>query len=193
MKNEAKTDVKFDSTSSKKKKSPKSKKIGHKHVKARKLNTNEKITPKKQIRRIDDIFKKISTRRESERDKLFLSNRNLQEVENSEKESEENKKINTTIQKKINGEKMNVVVENKGKNEKDFNSTIDGETEEICKKINTTEAEKIKPRNDRKLLSRKCLEIKKERRKFKRSLTEKNDFGLFRSLRPGLMLIADQD
>ena len=86
-----------------------------------------------------------------------------------------------------------VVVENKGKNEKDFNSTIDGATEKICKKINTTEAEKITPRNDRKLLSRKCLEIKKERRKFKRSLTEKNDFGLFRSLRPGLMLIADQD
>ena len=62
MKNEAKIDAKFDPKSDRKKKrSPTSKKIGYKHVKTRKLESEkEKIKLLKHNRRIDEMFKKIN-------------------------------------------------------------------------------------------------------------------------------------
>ena len=86
MKNEAKIDAKFESNSGRKqKRSPTSKKIGHKHVKIRKSEVEkEKIAILKKNKRIDEMFKKINLRRDSSRENKYLENRNLQGDEKDE-------------------------------------------------------------------------------------------------------------
>ena len=117
------------------------------------------------------MLKKISTRRESERNKLFLENRSMQEVENLKKENDE-QKIIIPIQKKINEERKfggkeneRCSIEKEIIDERKLNIVFREEMK-ISKKI-YTEAEKIKQKKERKLVSVNCLKLKKEKEKRK--------------------------